>query len=158
MVRTDRTISCDDTAVRALFPLAALLLAGCREKPRATPEPEPPRVVEDAATDTLAAAVDELFDGSIDAPPLKGEVTIAKVEVKPKDAFPGLDLSTQRWRFLRCYEAPGEVTVSVRVGEGGEPIAATGAACLATAAKHLTFPEPVGGIATVDLTLHFSAR
>jgi hypothetical protein len=143
--------------VRALFPLAALAVLGCREKPRATPEPAP-TVVADTGVDTLASALDELFDGGSDAPPLKGDVTIAKVDAKPKEAFKELDLSAQRWRFLRCYDAPGDVTVSVRVGEGGEPINTSGTTCVATAAKQLTFPEPVGGFATVELTLHFSAR
>jgi hypothetical protein len=141
--------------VRALFPLAALALLGCREKPRATPEPTP---IADTSVDTLASALDELFDGASDTPPLKGDVTIAKVDVKPKDAFKELDLSAQRWRFLRCYDAPGDVTVSVRVGEGGEPITTTGGTCVADAAKKLTFPEPNGGFATVELTLHFTAR
>ncbi len=143
--------------VRALFPLAALALAGCQQKPRATPEPAPVAVA-DAGSDTLPSALDELVDGSTDAPPLRGDVTIAKVEVKPKEAFNALDLSAQRWRFRRCYDSPGDVTVSVRVGEGGEPINTSGATCVADAAKQLTFPEPIGGFATVELTLHFSAR
>ena len=50
------------------------------------------------------------------------------------------------------------MTINIRVGEGGETIESTGNTCVAAAAKQLTFPEPAGGFASVDLTLHFTAR
>lgn len=145
--------------MRALFPLAFVVVLGCRDKPRAAPEP--PRETEvpvDTGVDTLGAALDELLDATTDVPPLRGDVTIASMKIEPKDAFAKLDLGDQRWRFLRCYDAPGEVRVTVRVGEGGEPIATTGPACVADAAKQLAFPEPAGGFATIELTLRFSAK
>ncbi len=147
-------------SVRACFPLAVLLVLGCREKPRLAPEPPKEADVEvtDSGADTLAAAVEELLDSASDAPPLRGDVTIDALKIEPKGAYAKLDLADQRWRFLRCYEAPGTVKLQVRVGEGGEPITATGPTCVAEAAKLLVFPEPAGGFASVELTLRFTSK
>jgi hypothetical protein len=156
MMRTERTITCEDAAVRAMFPLA-ILLASCRDKPKPLPEP-PPAVVDSGAPDTLAAALDELLDASGDVALLTGDVTIEVAKIEPKGAYSALDLAAQRWRFRRCYVDAGTERVTVRVGEGGEPVSADGAACVAEAAKKLTFPEPNGGFATVELNLRFTAK
>lgn len=139
-----------------MFPLAAIAALGCRDKPRAAPEPAP--LADSAVADTLAAAVDELLDASDDVAPLAGDVTIEIARVEPKTAFDKLDLAPQRWRFLRCYVDAGTERVTVRVGEGGEPISVTGAGCVAEASKKLAFPEPSGGFASVDLELRFKPR
>jgi hypothetical protein len=139
-----------------MFPLA-ILLVGCRDKPRPAPEP-PPAVVDSGAADALAAALDELLDASGDVALLAGDVTIEVSKVEPKGAYAKLELAEQRWRFRRCYVDAGVERVTVRVGEGGEAISADGPPCVAEAARKLAFPEPSGGFATVELNLRFVAK
>lgn len=157
---------------------SCLLLASCRERPK------PPEPVVDAAPvdgsvavadtaveeDTVAQAVADLEDASSDARPLEVDVAISSVEVTPKGALDRATdvLARERWRLRACGRfaedaGAAPTSVTIRVGESGEPLWATAAPgamgeCLAKAGRAITFPEPVGGLATAVVTLRWTRR
>lgn len=96
------------------------------------------------------------------------DVTVRSAKVTPKGALadPLPLLQQERWRFRACARGfpadagPLPDTLVIRIGEGGEPLKAYAPAgspqavgdCLARAGRAVAFPEPDGGIATVELT------
>ncbi len=126
----------------------------------AAPDTEPAET-----RDPLVEAVAALEDAQPDVRVLDVDVTIRSAKVTPKDALldPMATLAPERWRFRACGRLVADAgatpdVVVVRVGEGGEPLKASAAPgtlgeCLGRAARAVAFPEPDGGLATVEITL-----
>lgn len=165
---------------------AAVAAVGCRDRPRDDHAPTAPgpataasstALADAAVPDTLGALLADLEDASGDVFVPGVDVTIVAVKVTPPFALVDAKdaLATQRWRFRSCAGLAADAgpsvqqvdglttTVTFRVGEGGDALGADAGSdalgqCLARAAQAVTFSQPDGGRAGVEITLRWRKR
>lgn len=167
--------------MRALVLVAFAALSSCRDRhpPSADAAPVRADVVDSAVSDDAADAASDvapwedavgqllaLDEAGVDAPPSSGDALITSTKVTPPVSLrtATASLAAQRFRFRACAKelpdagAASTVTVTLKVGEGGEVVSSSAtpgpaSKCLADAGKRMLFDDPATGSATVEITV-----